>query len=336
MARLNIIERRIPQDGRASMKVGNEEFDLRISTIPTRYGEGIVIRILPSKMLFSLEKLGLQKDNLKILEGLIKKPHGVIFVTGPTGSGKTTTLYTCLNKIKSSENKIITIEDPIEYELEGISQIQVAPEINFGFAEGLRSMLRHDPDIMMVGEVRDFETAELAIRSALTGHLVFSTLHTNDSAGGITRLLDVGVQPYLLASSLEAFIAQRLVRIICPHCKQEDKTMTKDVRTHIVQSIFGTKLVQEDLKKKLDVIFYKGSGCEKCNFTGFKGRIAVSEILQVTKSIKELIFKKASADAIKEAAIKDGMKVLAFSGWDKIVKGVTTPDEIMKITQIIE
>lgn len=336
MARLNIIERRIPQDGRASMKVGNEEFDLRISTIPTRYGEGVVIRILPSKMLFSLKKLGLETDNLKILEGLIRRPHGIIFVTGPTGSGKTTTLYTCLSKIKSSENKIITIEDPIEYELEGISQIQVAPEINFGFAEGLRSMLRHDPDIMMVGEVRDFETAELAIRSALTGHLVFSTLHTNDSAGGVARLLDIGVQAYLLATAVQAFIAQRLVRIICPHCKEEDKSVTKDGKAQIIKSIFGAKLTQEDLKKKLEVVFYKGKGCEKCNLTGFKGRTAVSEILQVSKSIKELVLKKASTDAIREAAVKDGMKVLAFSGWNKIVDGLTTLDEIVKLAQIIE
>lgn len=336
IARLNIIERRIPQDGRASIKVGKEEFDMRISTIPTRYGEGVVIRILPSTMLFGLERLGLEEDNLKILEGLIKKPHGVIFVTGPTGSGKTTTLYTCLNKIKSSENKIITIEDPIEYELEGISQIQVTPEINFGFADGLRSMLRHDPDIMMIGEVRDFETAELAIRAALTGHLVFSTLHTNDSAGGITRLLDIGVQPFLLASSVEAFIAQRLVRIICTSCKQEDKSVSKDAKLQIIHSIFGKELSQEDLKQKLSVKFYKGKGCEKCNSTGFRGRTAISEILQVTKSIRESILKKASSDAIKDVAVKEGMKTLGCSGWGKITKGLTTLDEVLKITQVIE
>ena len=336
MARLNIIERRIPQDGRASAKIGDEEFDMRISTIPTRYGEGVVIRILPSAMLFSLERLGFEKDNLKILEEIIKKPHGIIFVTGPTGSGKTTTLYTCLNKIISSESKIITIEDPIEYELEGTSQIQVAPEINFGFAEGLRSMLRHDPDIMMIGEVRDFETAELAIRAALTGHLIFSTLHTNDSAGGVTRLLDIGVQPYLLASSVEAFIAQRLVRVICRDCKEEDRTKNRDARIQIIYSIFGKELTEADLKQKLAVPFYKGKGCEKCNFTGFKGRTAVSEILRVTNPIKELILKKSSSDVIKNAAIKDGMKTLDYSGWNKIVKSVTTPDEVLKITQVIE
>ena len=335
MSKMDIIERRLPQDGRATVKVGDEELDLRISTIPTRYGEGIVIRILPAKMLFSLEKLGMEKDDLKILEELIKKPHGVIFVTGPTGSGKTTTLYTCLNKIKSSENKILTIEDPIEYEIEGISQIQVAPEIKFDFAEGLRSMLRHDPDIMMVGEVRDFETAELTIRAALTGHLIFSTLHTNDAAGGVTRLLDIGVQPYLLVSSVEAFIAQRLVRLICSSCKEKDETISNDAKFQIAQSILGKDIAKKDIKGA-DIIFYRGKGCEKCNFTGFRGRIAVCEILRLDNTIKELVLERVSADKIRQAAIKSGMKSLALSGWNKIIQGLTTPTEVMKITQMME
>jgi len=335
MSGLNIIERRLPQDGRASVKVGEEEFDLRISSIPTPYGESIVIRILPAKMLFSLEKLGAEEDDLKILKESIKRPHGIIFVTGPTGSGKTTTLYTCLNTIKSSEVKIITIEDPIEYEIEGISQIQVNPEINFGFAEGLRSMLRHDPDVMMVGEVRDFETAELAIRSALTGHLVFSTLHTNNAAGGITRLLDIGVQPYLLSSSVEAFIAQRLVRLICPSCKERDNSLSNDARLQIIESILGKKFVQENLGKR-EVVLYKGKGCNECNHTGFRGRTAIYEILTVTKEIKELILQKVSTDKIKEEAIKNGMKTLGLSGWNKVAKGLTTVDEILKIIQVVE
>ncbi|MDP8297099.1 MAG: ATPase, T2SS/T4P/T4SS family, partial [Candidatus Orphnella occulta] len=218
MSKLNIVERRLPQDGRATVKIGDMELDLRISIIPTRYGEGLVIRILPTKMLFSLEGLGLQSAELQILEDLIKKPHGIIFATGPTGSGKTTTLYACLNQIRSTKNKIITLEDPIEYELDGITQIQVMPEIGLTFAQGLRSVLRHDPDIMMVGEVRDLETAELAIRIALTGHLIFSTVHTNDAAGGVTRLLDMGIEPFLVTSSVRGFIAQRLLRVICPEC----------------------------------------------------------------------------------------------------------------------
>jgi len=336
MSRMDIIERRLPQDGRATVKVGGEEVDLRISTIPTRYGEGIVIRLLPTKMLFSLEKLGMEKDDLEVLEELIKKPHGVIFVTGPTGSGKTTTLYTCLNKIKSSETKILTIEDPIEYEIEGISQIQVAPEIKFDFAEGLRSMLRHDPDIMMVGEVRDFETAELTIRAALTGHLIFSTLHTNDAAGGITRLLDIGVQPYLLVSSVEAFIAQRLLRLICSSCKEKDEAIENDIKLQIAQSILGKDIAKGHHLRSSDIVFYKGKGCEKCNFTGFRGRIAVCEILQLNNAIKELILERASTDKIKLVAVKSGMKTLALSGWNKIIQGLTTPAEVIKITQMVE
>jgi len=345
MSKLNIVERRLPQDGRAIVKIGKTELDLRISIIPTRYGEGVVIRILPAKMLFSLQRLGLQETGLKMLEGLIQKPHGVIFVTGPTGSGKTTTLYTCLNKIKSSKNKIITIEDPIEYELEGISQMQVVPEIGLTFTKGLRSVLRHDPDIMMVGEVRDFETAELAIRIALTGHLIFSTIHTNDAAGGVTRLLDIGIEPFLIASSVRAFIAQRLVRVICPDCKEEDTTIGGEVKKQIIKEISEfNRLYHESLQqqgklerlRESDIHLYKGKGCEACNFSGFKGRTAIYEILAINKIIKELILKKVSTDDIREEAIKQGMKTMRLSGWEKVIEGVTTPDEIMRVTQIEE
>jgi len=327
MSKLNIVERRLPQDGRIVIKIGKEEFDLRVSILPTPEGESVVIRILPTKMIFSLEKLGLEAKDLEILEQLIAKPHGIIFVTGPTGSGKSTTLYASLNKIKSSKNKIITLEDPIEYELEGISQVQVSPEIGLTFAQGLRSMLRHDPDIMMVGEVRDFETAELAIRVALTGHLVFSTLHTNDAAGAVTRLLDIGVEPYLVTSSVEAFIAQRLVRLICPACKveAEDAVDNQALKQQIIQEM-GVS----------DFKIYRGKGCEECNFTGFKERIAIYEILVVDKAIKELILKKASADQIREKAIEQGMRTLRLSGWQKVIEGLTTPDEVIRATQIEE
>ena len=345
MSKLNIVERRLPQDGRAVVKIGQEELDLRISIIPTRYGEGAVIRILPAKMLFSLKKLGLEPEELEILENLIKKPHGVIFVTGPTGSGKTTTLYTCLNKIKSSENKIITIEDPMEYEIEGITQIQVVPEIGLTFAQGLRSVLRHDPDIMMGGEVRDFETAELAVRIALTGHLIFSTIHTNDAAGGVTRLVDIGVEPFLVASSVRAFIAQRLVRVICPKCKEEDTDVNDEIKNQIIEegSQFrrlcqNSSLVQSKFLnfKKPDIQFYKGSGCKECNFTGYKDRVAIYEILVVDKKIRELILAKASTSVIRDEAIRQGMQTLRFSGWKKVIQGLTTPGEVMRVTQVEE
>jgi len=345
MSNLDIVERRLPQDGRAVVKIGEMELDLRISIIPTRYGEGLVVRILPTKMLFSLKGLGLQQGELTVLDGLINKPNGIIFATGPTGSGKTTTLYACLNKIKSSKNKIITLEDPIEYELEGITQIQIMPEIGLTFAKGLRSVLRHDPDIMMVGEVRDFETAELAVRIALTGHLIFSTVHTNDAAGGITRLIDMGIEPFLITSSVRGFIAQRLLRIICPDCKEEDTTVGDGIKKQMVKEIsefreFYRDNPEQNAKlanlKESDIHFYKGKGCEACNSNGFKDRTAIYEILVVNKAIKELILKKASTDTIREEAIKQGMKTLRLAGWERVIEGVTTPDEVIRITQTEE
>jgi type II secretory ATPase GspE/PulE/Tfp pilus assembly ATPase PilB-like protein len=335
MSQLNIVEKRLPQDGRAAVKVGNESLDLRISIIPTRHGESIVIRILPTSMLLSLESLGLNPAELNILRSLIKKPHGIILVTGPTGSGKTTTLYASLSEIKSSENKILTIEDPIEYEIEGISQIQVIPKIGFTFAQGLRSILRHDPDILMVGEIRDFETAELAIRSALTGHLIFSTLHTNDAPGGVARLLNIGIEPYLVASSLAAFIAQRLVRIICPECKRLDEDMPKDMISSIIKEISASKTGLSHIKAE-DVKIYRGKGCKSCNFTGFKGRTAIYEILVVDKAMRELILKKESTERIRDKMISQGMNTLRLSGWQKVLEGITTPDEIIRVTQAVE
>ena len=325
MSNLNIVERRLPQDGRATIKVGAQKMDLRISVLPTPHGESIVIRILPTSMLLRLEDLGLDEEHRKILTELIHKPYGIIFVTGPTGAGKSTTLYTSLATINKPETKIITIEDPIEYEIEGVTQIQVMPQIGLTFAQGLRSMLRHDPDVMMVGEVRDFETAELAIRIALTGHLVFSTLHTNDAASAVTRLIDMGIDPFLIVSSVECFIAQRLIRMICEKCKQEDnRTLMPELR----------KEMAESQRHGAEVKMWTGSGCEQCNFSGFKGRMGIHEFLLLNKHIKDLVMKKASADDIKKAAIQNGMRTLRQAGWDKVLKGLTTVDEILRVTQV--
>jgi len=323
MSNLNIVERRLPQDGRAVVKVADQVLDLRISTIPTQFGESVVIRILPTQMLFNMEKLGLAKADVKLFEGFIKKPHGIIFVTGPTGSGKTTTLYTCLSSINTKDRKIITIEDPIEYEMSGITQIQVQPEIGLDFARGLRSILRHDPDVIMVGEVRDLETAEIAIRVALTGHLVFSTLHTNDAASGITRLVDIGVEPYLVASSVEAFVAQRLIRVICPDCKYEDIEFPSSLR----------RMISRDLGIDPSAVrVFRGKGCPACNHTGYRGRSAIYEIIVLEDAIKELVLQKATAGQIRKAAVQRGMRTLAQSGWQKVIAGMTTPEEVLRVT----
>ncbi len=325
LANLSITEKRIPQDGSAVVKTKDQQIDLRVSTMPTPRGESMVIRILPTKvMFFSLEKLGFNKDSIEKLRALLKKPHGIIFMTGPTGSGKTTTLYACLNEINSPHRKIITIEDPIEYEMEGITQVQVNPKVNFDFSTGLRSLLRHDPDIIMVGEVRDVETAEIAIRTALTGHLVFSTLHTNDAASGITRLIDMGIEPYLVASSIEAFVAQRLVRVICPRCKQEDNTIKPGIKDEILRSLRLSDVSQ--------IKIYKGVGCEYCNYTGFYGRIAIYEILTLNDAIESAILTKPRSDYIKRIAIQEGLVTLRQNGWMAVLDGVTTPEEVMAVT----
>ncbi len=311
LSALNIVERRLPQDGRASVKVGEEKLDLRVSILPTPFGESVVIRILPNRMLLELKDLGFHKEDEAALAQHIAQPHGLLFVTGPTGSGKTTTLYAMMNTINRDERKIITIEDPVEYEMEGVTQVQIIPQIGLTFATGLRSMLRHDPDVMMVGEVRDFETAELAIRIALTGHLVFSTLHTNDAASGVTRLLDMGVDPYLIVSSVECFIAQRLVRLLCPHCKQE-------VRPPQRQGLART---------------FRAVGCDRCQHTGFFGRSAIYEILPLAEPVKNLIMARESSDAIWRKAIELGMRTMQQAGWEKVQAAQTTVDEVLRVTQ---
>ena len=320
MSNLNIAEHRLPQDGRMNVKVGEEELDLRISILPTPYGESLGIRLLFTKMLYSLEELGLSEFDLKILNEMIKKPHGIILLTGPTGSGKTTTLYACLSKINNRELKILTIEDPIEYHLKGITQIQVYPKIGLSFANGLRSMLRHDPDVMMVGEIRDVETAEIAIRVALTGHLVFSTLHTNDAPGAMTRLLDMGIEPYLVASSVECVIAQRLVRLICPKCKRpvkDKKLILKELG--ITDAPEGAEL-------------YEGKGCESCKFTGYRGRTAIYEFLVLDEEIREMVLNHSSADQIRKKAVSLGMRALRGDGIEKVFRGLTTVSEIIRVT----
>ena len=322
MANMNIVEKRLPQDGRAVVKSRDEILDLRISSIPTPHGESVVIRLLPTTLLYSLESLGLAPSHLKIFHRLISKPHGMIFITGPTGSGKTTTLYACLTELNKPNCKIVTIEDPVEYEMEGITQIQVSAGIGLDFAKGLRSTLRHDPNVVMVGEVRDIETAEIAVRASLTGHLVFSTLHTNDAASGVTRLVDIGVEPYLIASSLEAIIAQRLVRTICPHCK-EPEAGKDDLRAMIAAEL--------DLPGPGSVDLRRGAGCDRCNSSGFHGRTAVYELLLVDGRLKEMILNKASANELKRYAVSKGMATLRQDGWQKVLAGLTTPEEVINV-----
>ena len=315
LSSLNVVEKRLPQDGRAIIKVKDESVDLRISVVPSIYGENVVIRILPIHLLFNLDHLGFSKQDLDTLGELMRKPHGIIFLTGPTGSGKTTTLYACLSRLNKEQVKIVTIEDPVEYELPGIMQIQIRPEIGLTFASSLRSILRHDPDIMMVGEVRDHETAELAIRTALTGHLIFSTLHTNDAPSGAPRLMDIGLEPYLVASSVNAFIAQRLVRMICPDCKEEVTD-----RGPVPDSLKGVRI-------------YQGRGCDKCQSIGYKGRTAIYEILPVRDAIQELIIRKASAGQIRQKAQEMGFKTLHEAGIERIKQGMTTWQEVMRVTE---
>lgn len=323
MANLDIAEHRLPQDGRVVVKVADRDLDLRISILPTPYGESVDIRILVPGMLYSLKSLGLIESDLEILESLIKKPHGIIFVTGPTGSGKTTTLYACLTKINDAKKKIITIEDPIEFQINGVTQIQVQPKIGLSFAQGLRSILRHDPDVMMVGEVRDLETAEITIRVALTGHLVFSTLHTNDAAGGVVRLLDIGIEPYLVTSSVECFVAQRLVRLVCPKCRHEVKLKEEFLRELQLP-------LEEDVS---GIEFFVGKGCEFCKFTGYRGRTGIYEFLVMSEPIRELILRRAQANEIRKKARELGMHTLRQVGWKKIQKGLTTPAEVIRVTQ---
>ncbi|MDP3704131.1 MAG: ATPase, T2SS/T4P/T4SS family [Candidatus Omnitrophota bacterium] len=317
MSGLDIVEKRLPQDGRIKVNVGQEELELRVSIMPSLYGENVVLRLLPIKLLFDFEQLGMVSDDLKTLERVIAKPHGVIFVTGPTGSGKTTTLYACLSRLNTPHRKIITLENPVEYELKGVTQIPVAPKLGFSFMEGLRSMLRHDPDVMMVGEVRDHESAEITIRMALTGHLVFSTLHTNDAAGSVTRLLDMGIEPYLVSSTILAFVAQRLVRVICQDCKTID---TEPIA------------LPASSKEQIPPTIYKGKGCEACRMSGYRGRMGIYEILVIDEAVRDLIMQKAPAEAIKERLLEKQWKTMRQDGWQKVALGKTTPEEVLRVT----
>ena len=319
LAGLNIAERRLPQDGRIKVKAKNVAVDLRVSTLPTYYGEKAVIRILNKEEAFlSLEQLGLNQKNLKILTNFIRRPQGMVLITGPTGSGKTSTLYACMKEMKSEEVNIISVEDPVEYELYGVNQVQINEKVGLSFPFILRSILRQDPNVIMIGEIRDEETAEIAVQSSMTGHLVISTLHTNDAPAAITRLIDIGIPPYLIASSLVGIAAQRLVRKICPDCKEEYVPNQ--------ESLARLNLDQNDLPFK----FYKGAGCLNCNNTGFKGRTVIEEIMIVGPKIRELIQSSATADTLREAAMAMGMTTLGMSGMKKIERGVTTIEEVLK------
>ncbi|MBI5739477.1 MAG: type II secretion system ATPase GspE [Nitrospirae bacterium] len=316
MSRLNIAERRLPQDGRIKLRVSGRDIDLRVSSIPTIYGESIVMRILDSgTALVVLEQLGFPEDTVEKYRKVITTPYGMFLVTGPTGSGKTTTLYASLNQLNSPDKKIITIEDPIEYQIEGINQIQVKPQIGLTFANGLRHIVRQDPDIIMVGEIRDVETAEIAIHSALTGHLVFSTLHTNDAPGAVTRLLDMGIEGFLVSSSLIGVLAQRLVRVICPKCKE---LLPPDRQVEL---------------PGLDITAYHGAGCEDCRYTGYRGRTGIFEMMAVDGEMRQLILDRVNADVIRQKAVRKGMQVLRDSGWQKVKEGVTTVEEVLRVTQ---
>jgi len=324
MAGMDIAERRLPQDGRSSVRLGQREVDLRVSTVPTSFGERCVLRILDkSTGVFALNELGLWDDDLARLDSLLNRAHGVIFVTGPTGSGKSTTLYACLNRINSAEKNVITIEDPIEYQLTGISQIQVASKKGMTFATSLRHVLRQDPDVIMVGEVRDVETARMAIQSSLTGHLVFSTLHTNDSAGAVSRLLDLGVEPYLVSSSLIAIMAQRLVRRMCPDCRRPSEPTARQLE----------ELGLGSLEDHTDCKFYVGAGCDRCFKTGYRGRTGIYELMLINEEVQDLIYTRATAGTIKKIALRAGMQTLRMDGARKVLAGITTVAEVLRVTQ---
>lgn len=322
MAKLNIAEKRLPQDGRFEVRIGVQQIDVRVSTLPTSFGERVVMRLLnKSSSVFDLRELGLSPGQLKVVQELVRSPNGIILVTGPTGSGKTTTLYSVLSSINTPDINIITIEDPVEYQLKGISQIQVNPKIELTFARGLRSIVRQDPDVILVGEIRDRETAEIAVQSALTGHLVFSTLHTNDSASAITRLVDIGVEPFLISSSLLAVIAQRLVRMLCEHCKQPYKPD---------MSLQALGLRPDRLSK---YTFYRAKGCDQCFQTGYRGRIGIYEIMLMGHKLKTLIQKTYDSFQIKQEALKLGMTTLRRDGLEKVLRGITTIEEVIRVTQ---
>jgi general secretion pathway protein E len=321
MAEMNIAERRLPQDGRIRVTLRGRRVDIRSSTIPTVHGESIVMRLLDRQSVFlPLEKLGFSPGMLPRFEGLIRKPHGIVLVTGPTGSGKTTTLYGALDKINSPDRKIITVEDPVEYQLKGVNQIAVKPKIGLTFATGLRHIVRQDPDVILIGEIRDLETAEIAIQASLTGHLVFSTLHTNDAPGAITRLQDMGVEPYLVASVLEGVLAQRLVRRICAACRAPDTPQAADLNALGIAGSEGTRL-------------YRGRGCDECRGTGYRGRTGIYELFPINEEARSLILRRAPTRDVRRSALEAGMVTLRLDGWAKACAGVTTVEEILRVTQ---
>ena len=320
LSHLDIAEKRLPQDGRIRLKVAGREIDLRVSVIPMIHGEAVVLRILDrGDAILGLEHLGMSRRDRTVWERVIEMPHGIILVTGPTGSGKTTTLYAALSRINDVERKIVTIEDPVEYQLRGINQIQVSTKTGLTFGAGLRAILRHDPDVILIGEIRDRETAEIAVQSSLTGHLVFSTLHTNDAPGATTRLIDMGIEPYLVASSLELVVAQRLVRLICKHCKRP----APEDREALLAA--GVTDPPETL--------YKGAGCRQCQNTGYRGRQGVFELMPVTEEVRSLTLERASSGRIREVAVRDGMASLREDGWRLVREGRTTVEEVIRVTK---
>jgi len=322
LSSLNIAEKRLPQDGRFKVKVENADMDLRVSFLPTSFGESCVIRLLNTFRLYNFEELGIVGSERKQLDVLIKKPHGIIFLTGPTGSGKTTTLYSCLAAVNAEDTKIITVEDPVEYQLKGVVQVQANSAIGLTFGAALRSILRNDPDVIMIGEVRDFETAQIAIQMSLTGHLVFSTLHTNDAASGITRLVDIGIEPYLIASSVECFLAQRLVRLLCPACKKLTP-FTDNIKNEFE---LGHLISQ-------DPVIYEAVGCKECRMTGYSGRQAICEFLVLNEKMRSMVTGRASSRDIKQLAVLGGMKTLRQHGWEKVALGLTSPSEVLRVTE---
>ncbi len=323
MAQLNISERRLPQDGRIKIQMHGKEIDLRVSTTPTMYGESVVIRLLDKEStVLDFEALGFNESNAKSFFEVLAQPHGIILITGPTGSGKSTTLYTALSRLNIPDRKIITAEDPVEYQLEGVNQIQVKPQIGLTFASTLRSIVRQDPDVIMIGEMRDLETAKIAVQSALTGHLVLSTLHTNDAAGGVTRLLDMGLEDYLLTSTVNGILAQRLVRRLCPNCRE-----SYPVLSEMIEEMRLRRFVPEG-----EINFYRAVGCKQCGGIGYRGRVAIFEFLVVTDAIRKLVIMHKEAGEINEQAVKDGMLTMYDDGLAKAVKGITTVEEVLRVT----
>jgi len=321
MANLNIAEKRLPQDGRIMLRIGGRQVDVRVSIIPMLFGEGVVMRLLDrATVLYTLPQLGMAQDTFGVFEELIRRPHGILLVTGPTGSGKTTTLYAALQAIVSPEIKVVTVEDPVEYNLGGVNQIQVQPKIGLTFAHGLRSILRHDPDVVMIGEIRDLETAEAAIQAALTGHLVFSTLHTNDASSAATRLLDMGVEPYLITSTVAAVMAQRLVRTVCPHCKKQ----------------YGPdrSRLPGDFDLEPGAVLHRGAGCRTCRGTGYLGRTGLFELLVATEAVGEKVMARRPSHEILAVAKREGMRLLREDGWMKVRNGLTTPEEVIRSTKM--